>query len=109
MKRAIIVGAAALTVLAVAPTVLPPPARAQTIMIEPAQRTRIKEYIVQQHVPAARIREHVAVGTVLPEDVDLVAVPETWGPGVARYRYIYTGDNVVLVDPTTRRVLQIVE
>ena len=60
-------------------------------------------------MPAARIRERVTVGTVLPDDVDLVAVPETWGPGIARYRYIYTGDNVVLVDPATRRVVQIVE
>jgi hypothetical protein len=32
----------------------------------------------------------------VPSDVDLVAVPSDWGPSVSKYRYVYSGDRVVL-------------
>jgi len=84
-------------------------ALAQTIVIEPEQRTRIREYVVEQRVPPVRFRERVTVGAVLPADVDLVAVPETWGPSLRRYRYVYWDDRVVLVEPSSRRVIQIID
>ena len=80
-----------------------------TIIIAPEQRTRIKEYVVQQRVRPARIQERVIVGATLPQDVELSAVPSDWGPSVARYRYVYWDDHVVLVEPSSRRVIQIIE
>jgi hypothetical protein len=41
--------------------------------------------------------------------VDLVAVPSDWGPNLTRYRYVYSGDNVVLVEPSSRRVVQVID
>jgi hypothetical protein len=80
-----------------------------TVTIAPEQRTRIKEYVVQQRVRPARIEERVIVGGTLPADVELSAVPSDWGPGITRYRYVYWNDNVVLVEPSTRRVIQIID
>jgi hypothetical protein len=39
----------------------------------------------------------------------LHAVPRDWGPVLGRYRYVYSGDDVVLVEPSTRRVIQVIE
>jgi hypothetical protein len=102
MTRAMLIGAAITALVA-------GQALAQVITIEPAQRTRIKEYVVQERVRPVTIKERVTVGATLPEDIELSPVPQAWGPGVARYRYVYTNDDVVLVEPSTRRVVQIVE
>ena len=50
----------------------------------------------------------LAVGVVLPEDgVTYYDVPAEYG--VRDYRYTVVNDRTVLVDPRTRRVVQIVE
>jgi hypothetical protein len=45
----------------------------------------------------------------LPADVTLHAVPSTWGPSVTKYRYVYTDDHVYLVEPSSRKVVTVVE
>ena len=103
MRRAAMIGAAAAALFT-------GQALAQSVItVEPEQRTRIREYIVQQHVRPVAVEEHVTVGATLPDDIKLAPVPQAWGPSVTHYRYVYTNDHVVLVDPSTRRVVQIVE
>jgi len=80
-----------------------------TVTIAPEQRTRIKEYVVRERVRPARIQERVVVGSTLPADIELSTVPSDWGPGVTRYRYVYWDDHVVLVEPSSRRVIQIID
>jgi hypothetical protein len=36
-------------------------------------------------------------------------VPTEWGPSLTKYRYVYSGERVMLVDPETRAVIQEVE
>jgi hypothetical protein len=107
MKRLILSTVAALAFLA------PVPSYAQTtgvaVEIVPEQRTRIKQYVVEEKVAPARITERVTVGATLPAEVELHAVPQTWGPSVSRYRYVYYNDNVVLVEPSSRRVIHIID
>ena len=45
------------------------------------------------------------VGAKVPTDVELVAVPSDWGPSLTKYRYVYSNDRVMLVDPGTRTVV----
>ena len=73
------------------------------ISFAPEQRTRIREYVVRERV--APVRERVTVGARLPAEVELRAVPSEWGPSVSRYRYVYSGDRVYFVDPTSREVV----
>jgi hypothetical protein len=105
MKRTAIAGATALALM------MSGQAMAQTVSIDlaPEQRTRIKEYVVKERVAPVTIRERVAVGATIPAGVELRAVPDTWGPSVSRYRYVYHDDNVVLVDPSSRRVIEVID
>lgn len=76
-----------------------------TIQIEPEYRTRIKSYVTEQKIRPVETRERIVVGTQVPSDVELVPVPSDWGPSVTRYRYVYSGNRVMLVDPGSRTVV----
>ena len=82
MKRHVLIGATALVL------VLGGQAFAQSVAVEPApeQRTRIKEYVVKEKVKPVTVKERISVGTTLPADVELRAVPSDWGPSVSKYR-----------------------
>jgi hypothetical protein len=82
---------------------------AQTVVIEPEQRVRIKEYVVKEKVKPVTIKERISIGATLPADVTLTPVPEPWGASVKPYRYVYWDNRVVLVDPPSRRVVHIIE
>ena len=79
------------------------------ITFAPEQRTRIKEYVVKERVAPVTVRERIRVGATLPADVELRAVPSDWGPSVSRYRYVYSNDNVYFVEPSSRRVVHVLD
>jgi hypothetical protein len=73
------------------------------------QKTKIREYVLREKVPPAIVRERLSVGSQLPASVELRPIPSDWGPTASKYRYVYSGDHVILVEPTTRRVIQVIE
>src|SRR5690349_7089165 len=79
------------------------------ISFAPEQRTRIREYVVQQRVAPVTVKERITVGSKLPADVELRTVPADWGPSVAKYRYVYSDNNVYFVEPSTREVVTVIE
>jgi Ni/Co efflux regulator RcnB len=102
MKRSLLT-AAAVAVLASSS------ALAQTVVVSPEQRTTIKKYVATEKVRPYKMQSRVTVGATLPADVELSPVPDTWGPSFHSYRYVYTGDDVVLVDPSSRRVIEVID
>jgi Protein of unknown function (DUF1236) len=76
------------------------------VQIEPQYRTKIKSYVTEHKIRPVTTKERITVGARVPADVELEAVPADWGPSVTRYRYVYSGDRVMLVDPGTRTVVQ---
>lgn len=82
---------------------------AETIIVEPQQRALIKEYVVREKVPAVRTTETITIGQPLPRDVELRPIPPTWGPTFSKYRYVYSGDHVYLVEPSNRTVIQVID
>ena len=59
------------------------------ISFEPAQRTRIKEYVVRERVAPVTVRERITVGATLPADVPAVdaalrALPKSEWPASVR-------------------------
>jgi len=113
MKRTLLASIAvlALTAPLSAQTVVttPAPGVGASVTIAPEQRTRIRQYVTQQKVRPVTVRERISVGATLPADVELVAVPGDWGPDLGRYHYIYSDDRVVLVEPSSRRVVHVIE
>ncbi|MDH2355439.1 DUF1236 domain-containing protein [Bradyrhizobium sp. SSUT18] len=79
---------------------------AAAVQIEPEYRTRIKSYVTEHRIRPVTTKEKIIVGATVPSDVELEAVPTDWGPSLTKYRYIYSGDRVMLVDPGSRTVVQ---
>jgi hypothetical protein len=72
------------------------------------QRPAFREYIVRERVPNYTISERVVVGGVLPETgVTYYDVPQTYG--VTPYRYTVVNGQTVLVEPRSRRIVQVVD
>jgi hypothetical protein len=72
------------------------------------QRPAFHQYIVRERVPTYTIPDRVAVGAVLPEDgVTMYDVPQTFG--VTPYRYTVVNGQTLLVDPRSRRIVQVIE
>ena len=71
------------------------------------QRTEFRTYVTQQKVPSVAYREKVVVGATLPETVTYREVPAKYGK--TEYRYTVVNDQTVLVEPKTRKIVQIIE
>ena len=72
------------------------------------QRPAFREYIVRERVPNYVVPDRVIVGGVLPEaGITYYDVPQTYGP--TTYRYTVVNGQTVLVEPRTRRIVQVVD
>lgn len=72
------------------------------------QRPLFRTYAVEQRRPSYRYENEVRVGVELPvAGVEYYEVPAQYG--VKDYRYTVVNDRTVLVDPRTRRIIQIIE
>jgi hypothetical protein len=72
------------------------------------QRPAFREYVVRERIPNYTIPDRVVVGGVLPETgVTYYDVPQTYG--ATPYRYTVVNGATVLVEPRTRRIVQVVE
>jgi hypothetical protein len=70
------------------------------------QRPAFREYIVRERVPEYTIPDRVVVGGVLPETgVVTYDVPQTYG--LTPYRYTVVNGQTILVEPRTRRIVQV--
>jgi len=72
------------------------------------QRPRFREYVVKEHRRSYRWDNRVVVGATLPSSgVEYYEVPAEYG--VSGYRYSVVNDRVVLVEPRSHRIVQIIE
>lgn len=77
-------------------------------IISEDERPRFRQYIVQERVPSYAVGAPVRVGTVLPEaGVTYYDVPQQFG--ATTYRYTVVNDQPLLVEPRTRRVMQVID
>jgi hypothetical protein len=72
-------------------------------------RPRFREYVVRERRPSYRYSEDVRVGVVLPESgVTYYDVPAEYH-APAGYRYTYVNERPVIVEPRTRRIVEIID
>ena len=72
------------------------------------QRPGFREYVVSQRVPAFTIPDRIVVGTVLPEaGVTYYDVPQRFGS--TPFRYTVINGATVLVEPRSRRIVQVID
>jgi hypothetical protein len=64
----------------------------------------VRTYVMEQSVPSVSYQGTIAVGTALPETVEVHTIQEQ--PG---YAYTVVNDQRVIVNPQTRTVVQVLE
>ena len=116
MNRIVRVSATAIALIAAAPlaaaqtTIIERRAPATFVELSPAQRTVIYRHIIRE--PVAVVPEvELRIGAPIPEAVELYAMPEqvyVEVPALRRYRYFQVHDQVVLVDPQTSEIVEII-
>src|SRR5262249_36142530 len=77
-----------------------------TIAVE--QRPAFREYVVEQRVPAFRVPDRVVVGSTLPQ----TRITYYHGPqrfGATTYRYTVVNGETVLVEPRSRRIVEVMD
>jgi Protein of unknown function (DUF1236) len=73
------------------------------------QRPRFREYVVREHISSYRLGEPVTVGMVLPPaGVTFYPIPREFGVP-PEYRYAMIDDQVVLVEPRTRQIVEVID
>ena len=89
-------------------------ARGNTVVIPDSdgissdQRPAFREYVIREQVPTFTVPNRVAVGSVLPEaGITYYDVPQTYGQ--TTYRYTVVNGETVLVDPRSRRIVQVID
>jgi hypothetical protein len=79
-----------------------------TVGIAADQRPAFREYIVEQRVPKYTIPDRITVGATLPDSgVTLYDVPQSFGE--TPYRYTVVNGSTVLVEPRSRRIVQVID
>jgi hypothetical protein len=76
--------------------------------ISDATQPRFRSYVVEQKRPSYAYSSEVVVGAELPEQgITYYEVPAEYG--APQYRYTVVNNRTVLVDPRTRRVIQVIQ
>jgi hypothetical protein len=79
-----------------------------TVGIVADQRPAFRQYIVQERVPNYTVSDRVVVGVILPETgVTFYDVPQSFG--ATPYRYTVVNGETVLVEPRSRRIVQVID
>ena len=72
------------------------------------ERPAFREYIVRERVPTYSVPERVIVGTTLPDaGVTYYDVPQS--VATTPYRYTVVNGETVLVEPRSRRIVQMID
>ncbi len=64
----------------------------------------VRSYVVRERQPSVRVEREVVVGEPLPDNVRLYTIPDN-----TNYEYSVVNDRRVIVEPRTRKVIQIIE
>jgi methionine-rich copper-binding protein CopC len=78
-----------------------------TTTITTEQQSKVRAYVMKEKPASMKVTETVAVGTALPASVTLQTLPAD--VGVTQYRYAVVNDKTVLVEPSSRKIIQVIE
>lgn len=72
------------------------------------QRPAFRDYIAQENVPTYTVPDRVIVGGTLPDaGVTYYDVPQSYS--ATPYRYTVVNGQTILVEPRTRRIVQVID
>jgi hypothetical protein len=72
------------------------------------QRPAFREYVVTERVPSYTVSQRIVVGAVLADEgVTFYDVPQRFG--ATPYRYTVVNGETVLIEPRSRRIMQVID
>ena len=84
---------------------------AQTPALTPGQKSAIYNIVIRQRVKPHAEQISVAVGAPVPPTIELVDLPDqatAGNPSAALLKYAMVANDVVVVDPVTMRVVDVI-
>src|SRR5882724_10472775 len=76
----------------------------QQVIVTPEQRTVVRQYVHKHPLASVSLLGvELNVGSALPDTVELQQVPDV------QYRYAIVDNHTVLVDPRTRRIVEVIQ
>jgi hypothetical protein len=93
-------------------TSVPPADTASPVALSPEKQAVIRDHVKRFNPPAADLNEPARVGMVVPPETDLLVLPEdrtTEVPTVTSYSYLVAGDVIAIVEPDSRKVIQLIK
>jgi len=78
-----------------------------TTTITTEQQGKVRAYVMKEKPSSVKVTETVSVGSALPSAVMLHTLPSD--VGVSGYGYAVVNDKTVLVEPRSRKIIQVIE
>ena len=79
-------------------------AQGATVGVAVGPPDEVITYVERNDFPSVRVQEDVVIGYALPPTVELRSVPSH-----TEYRYAVVNNKRVIVEPSTRKIIRIVE
>jgi hypothetical protein len=80
-------------------------------VLPPEKQALIREQAKRPDLPVATLSEPARIDMTIPEEVELLALPQditTETPTTTSYRYVVTSDVIAVVEPQSRKVIQLI-
>lgn len=103
MKRFVIAG------LLIASAALTPAYAKNKITVTQDQRAKISTYVSQQKPKQVSFQVKPNRGSKIESSVALMDVPSEWGADLGKYKYVYTNNRVLFVNPDSRAVVDAIK
>jgi hypothetical protein len=87
------------------------PVETLPVPLSPEKQATIKQHVQREKPPEAQTGGPVTVGTVVPESVELWGLPQdsvSEVPATTSYKFLLIGTTIAVVDPESRKVIQII-
>jgi hypothetical protein len=89
-----------------------PGAEVQSPMILPPEKqSLLRDQAKRSDLPVANLKEPVRIGMIVPEETELLVLPQDAGtevPTTTTYKYLLSGDVIAVVEPESRKVIQLI-
>ncbi|WP_082145240.1 DUF1236 domain-containing protein [Microvirga massiliensis] len=80
-------------------------------LLPPEKQKLIREQAWRTDLPKADLGEPPRVGMIIPPEVELLVLPQDMSsevPTTTSYRYLIAGDVIAVVEPESRKVIQLI-
>jgi hypothetical protein len=87
------------------------PVETPPVPLSAEKQATVKQHVQRGHPPEAQTGGPVTVGMTIPESVELWSLPQdsvTEVPATTSYKFLLTGKTIAVVDPESRKVIQII-